>query len=120
MRQEFKGNLVGITGSNGKTSTKEIIFSLLSAEGICHKTMGNRNNQIGVPLSLSSLNQDFLFSVIEIGTSFIGEIKKLSKLVRPNVALITNASESHLEGLGTIEKVVEEKGSILDLSLIHI
>ena len=114
MRQEFKGNLVGITGSNGKTSTKEIIFSFLSTEGICHKTMGNRNNQIGVPLSLSSLNQDFLFSVIEIGTSFIGEIKKLSKLVRPNVALITNASESHLEGLGTIERVVEEKGSILD------
>ena len=61
----------------------EIIFSFLSTEGICHKTMGNRNNQIGVPLSLSSLNQDFLFSVIEIGTSFIGEIKKLSKLVRP-------------------------------------
>ena len=57
-RAEFQGNLVGVTGSNGKTSTKEIIFSLLSAEGICHKTLGNRNNQIGVPLSLSSLNDE--------------------------------------------------------------
>lgn len=113
-REEFKGNLVGVTGSNGKTSTKEIIFSLLSAEGICHKTPGNRNNQIGVPLSLSSLNQDFLFSVIEIGTSSVGEIKNLSELVRPNIALITNATESHLEGLGSIESVVKEKGSILD------
>ena len=90
MRQEFKGNLVGITGSNGKTSTKEIIFSLLSTEGICHKTMGNRNNQIGVPLSLSSLNQDFLFSVIEIGTSFIGEIKKLSKLSNYQIIQLFN------------------------------
>ena len=113
-REEFKGNLVGVTGSNGKTSTKEIIFSLLSAEGICHKTPGNRNNQNGVPLSLSSLNQDFLFSVIEIGTSSAGEIKNLSELVRPNIALITNETEYHLEGLGSIESVVKEKGSILD------
>lgn len=117
-REEFQGNLVGVTGSNGKTSTKEIIFSLLSAEGICHKTLGNRNNQIGVPLSLSSLNKSFLFSVIEIGTSSAGEIKNLSELVRPNIALITNATESHLEGLGSIESVVKEKGSILD-SLQH-
>lgn len=114
IREEFKGSLIGVTGSNGKTSTKEIIFSLLSAEDICHKTLGNRNNQIGVPLSLSSLNKDFLFSVIEIGTSCVGEIKDLSELARPNIALITNATESHLEGLGSIESVVKEKGSILD------
>ena len=113
-RKDFNGKVIGVTGSNGKTSTKEIISSILSKKGRCHKTEGNKNNQIGVPLSLSSLNNDFNFSVIEIGTNSPGEIDSLSKLVKPDIALITNAAESHLEGLGSLKSVVKEKGSILD------
>ena len=113
-RNKFKGKLVSLTGSNGKTTTKEFIYSLISSEGKCHKTEGNKNNQIGVPLTLCSLEEGYDFSVVEIGTSAFGEIDYLSKLVEPHIALITNAGPSHLKELGSLEKVANEKGSILD------
>ena len=113
-REEFKGTVISVTGSNGKTTTKEILYSILSSVGPCHKTKGNKNNQIGVPLSLSSLNKENRFSIIEIGSNSPGEINQLSQIVRPNVGLITNATSSHLEGLGSIGKVAFEKGFILE------
>jgi len=112
-RKQFKGNVIGITGSNGKTTTKDIIYTLLSSEGHCHRTKGNKNNHIGVPLTLASLQEFNAYAVIEIGTNSPGEINKLSAKVLPDIALITNAVSSHLEKLKSKGKVAEEKSNIL-------
>ena len=112
-RSKYQGKVVALTGSNGKTTTKEIIYSILKDFG-CHKTVGNQNNHIGVPLSLGSLNNDKDYAVIEIGTNSPGEINQLSKQVKPNIGLILNAAASHLERLDSVEKVAEEKSAILD------
>jgi len=113
-RKKFKGKMVCLTGSNGKTTTKEIVYSLLSSLGPCHRTEGNKNNQIGVPLTLTCLDMNNIFSVIEIGTSSPGEINKLAEMVKPDIGLITNVAPSHLEGLGSLNKVAEEKGALLE------
>ena len=112
-RDIFTGKVIGLTGSNGKTTTKEIIYSMLQKDG-CHKTKGNKNNHIGVPLTLSSLSNDYKYAVIEIGTNSPGEISNLSSKVEPDVALILNAAASHLEKLDSVEKVAKEKGYILE------
>lgn len=112
-RDIFTGRVIGLTGSNGKTTTKEIIYSLLQEDG-CHKTKGNKNNHIGVPLTLSSLSNDYKYAVIEIGTNSPGEISNLSTKVAPDVALIINAAASHLEKLDSVEKVAQEKSCILE------
>ena len=111
-REIFNGKVIGLTGSNGKTTTKEIIFSLLEKEG-CHKTKGNKNNHIGVPLTLASLTNMQKYAVIEIGTNSPGEINNLSAKVTPDIALIINAAASHLEKLDSVEKVANEKSDIL-------
>ena len=113
-RKKFKGKMICLTGSNGKTTTKEIIYSLLSSLGPCHRTEGNKNNQIGVPLTLSCLDKNNIFSVIELGTSSPGEINKLANIVKPDIGLITNVAPSHLEGLGSVNKIAEEKGALLE------
>ena len=112
-RDIFTGKVIGLTGSNGKTTTKEIIYSLLQIDG-CHKTKGNKNNHIGVPLTLSSLSNHYKYAVIEIGTNSPGEINNLSAKVEPDVALIINAAASHLEKLDSVEKVAQEKSFILE------
>ena len=96
-RKQFQGKVIGITGTNGKTSTKQIISNLLNNNGKCHKTIGNMNNQIGVPFSLLSLENHFQFSVIEMGTSEPGEIEILTHQVKPNISAITNVSMGHLQ-----------------------
>ena len=111
-RLAFKGPVVGITGSNGKTSSKEIVASLLSSKKKCHKTIGNKNNQIGLPFSLADLDSSYDCSILELGTSFPGEIGILSAIAKPDIALITNVSESHLSGLGSVELIAKEKGDI--------
>ena len=111
-REIFNGKVIGLTGSNGKTTTKEIIYSLLEEEG-CHKTKGNKNNHIGVPLTLASLTNMKKYAVIEIGTNSPGEINNLSTKVIPDIALIINAAASHLEKLDSVEKVANEKSYIL-------
>ena len=111
-RLAFKGPVVGITGSNGKTSSKEIVASLLSSKKKCHKTIGNKNNQIGLPFSLADLDSSYDCSILELGTSFPGEIGILSAIAKPDIALITNVSESHLSGLGSLELIAKEKGDI--------
>ena len=113
-RNYFKGKMVGITGTNGKTTTKQIIANLLNSQGSCHQTIGNKNNQIGVPYSLLTLGNNHDYSVIEMGTSEPGEIKKLNTLVKPDIAAITNVSIGHLDGLRDTESIAIEKGNILN------
>ena len=113
-RNYFKGKMVGITGTNGKTTTKQIIANLLNSQGFCHQTIGNKNNQIGVPYSLLTLGNNHDYSVIEMGTSEPGEIKKLNTLVKPDIAAITNVSIGHLDGLRDTESIAIEKGNILN------
>ena len=113
-RKQFTGKMIGITGTNGKTTTKQIISNLLSQDKFCHKTIGNKNNQIGVPYSLLTLEESHEFSVIEMGTSEPGEIAILNDQVKPDIAAITNVSMGHLDGLRDTESIAEEKGNILN------
>lgn len=112
-RNQFKGKVIGITGTNGKTTTKQIVANLLNGTNLCHKTLGNKNNQIGVPYSMLSLEDKYKYSVLEMGTSEPGEIEILNAQVKPDIAAITNVSMGHLEGLRNTESIAEEKGNIL-------
>ena len=106
--------IVAITGSNGKTSTKEIIGNLLREIHHTHQTLGNQNNKLGVTLTLLDLEKEHDSLVIEIGTSARGEISDLSSIVKPHIALITNVALAHSDGLGSIKDIAIEKGDILD------
>ncbi len=105
--------MVAITGSNGKTSVKEMLVSILSRLGSVAATEGNLNNEIGVPLSLLSLRRDDDYAVIEIGANHPGEIDRLSRLARPDVVVINNASSAHLAGFGNLKAVARAKGEII-------
>ena len=113
-RNQFKGKMIGITGTNGKTTTKQIVANLLNGTNLCHKTLGNKNNQIGVPYSMLSLENKYKYSVIEMGTSEPVEIELLNARVKPDIAAITNVSMGHLEGLRNTESIAKEKGNILN------
>lgn len=110
-RQQFKGKVVAITGSNGKTTVKEMTASVLSMQGKVVATKGNFNNDIGLPLTLLGMAEED-FAVIEMGANHHGEIAYLTGLTNPDVALITNAGPAHLEGFGSIEGVATAKGEI--------
>ena len=113
-RKKFTGKMIGITGTNGKSTSKQITHKLLNQNGSCHKTLGNKNNQIGVPFSLLTLKETCEFSVMEMGTSEPGEIKILNDQVKPDIAAITNVSMGHLDGLRDTKSISVEKGNILD------
>lgn len=112
-RNELNVKVVGITGSNGKTTTKDMSASLLSLRYKVKKTEGNFNNHIGLPLTVLSLNEDTEVAVIEMGMSAKGEIEFLSKLARPNIVVITNIGESHLLDLGSRESIADAKFEII-------
>ena len=112
-RLSFEGNVIGITGTNGKTTSKQILSNLFSQVHKTHKTDGNKNNHIGVPFSMLNMHDTHKTSVIEIGTSQVGEIKSLTNLVKPNIAAITNVSAGHLDGLKDTDSIAYEKGDIL-------
>ncbi|HED36527.1 MAG TPA: UDP-N-acetylmuramoyl-tripeptide--D-alanyl-D-alanine ligase [Gammaproteobacteria bacterium] len=110
-RQAFAGQVVGITGSNGKTTVKEMLAGILAKQGDVLATQGNFNNDIGLPLTLLGLDkQDF--AVIEMGANHPGEIAYLTLITQPDIALITNAGDSHLEGFGSRRGVATAKGEI--------
>ncbi|HEY0634541.1 MAG TPA: UDP-N-acetylmuramoyl-tripeptide--D-alanyl-D-alanine ligase [Gammaproteobacteria bacterium] len=111
-RQRLGLPLVAITGSNGKTTVKEMTAAILSRAGTTLATRGNLNNDIGVPLTLMRLDESYRYGVIEMGANHPGEIAYLTNLVRPQVAVITNAGAAHLEGFGSIEGVARAKGEI--------
>ncbi len=113
-RQEIKCPVVALTGSNGKTTVKEMISSIVSEVGSVLATHGNLNNEIGVPLSLLQIRQDHCFAVIEMGASKPGDIRILTEIAKPDIALITNAGSAHLEGFGDVETVATTKGEIFE------
>lgn len=106
--------LIAVTGSNGKTTVKQMLTSVFSQAGDTSSTRGNLNNHIGVPLTLLQLNQHNQFAVIEMGANHIGEINHLSHLATPDIAIITNAGPAHLEGFGSIDGVAKGKGEIIN------
>lgn len=111
-RQLFDVRCVGVTGSVGKTTTKEMLYAALSPFGKTLKTEGNQNNEIGMPRTLFGLTDDTRLAVIEMGMSGFGEIEPMTRAVRPEVAVLTNIGVSHLEKLGTRENILAEKLSI--------
>jgi len=111
-RQRFTGRVVAITGSNGKTTVKEMLAAIFAIEGSVLSTQGNLNNDIGVPLTLLRLRSEHLLAVIEMGANHPGEIAYLSEITRPNIALLNNAAAAHLEGFGDIQGVARSKGEI--------
>ena len=111
-RNQFQIPVIAITGSNGKTTVKEMIGAMLGETGPGCVTRGNLNNDIGVPLTLARMRASDRFAVIEMGMNHFGEIEYLSRLTRPTVALITNAGAAHLAGVGTVEGVARAKGEI--------
>ncbi len=111
-RNSFLGKVIGLTGSNGKTTVKELVASILSQKGKVLATKGNFNNDIGLPLTLLELENDEKFAVIEMGANHLGEINYLTQITQPDVALITNAGSAHLEGFGSLDGVAKAKGEI--------
>jgi UDP-N-acetylmuramoyl-tripeptide--D-alanyl-D-alanine ligase len=111
-RNELSIPVVAITGSNGKTTVKEMVSSILSVVSEVHATSGNLNNEIGVPLTLFGLDKKHQYAVIEMGANHPGEIEWLSSIARPNVAVITQCAPAHLEGFGSVEGVAKAKAEI--------
>ena len=112
VRGRFSGRMVAVTGSAGKTTTKEMIAETLSGIAPTLATERNHNNEIGVPLTLLALEGRHRFAVVELGASRRGDIDRLAGLVRPHVAVVTNALAAHLDGFGTVEDVAAGKGEM--------
>lgn len=113
-RKRFDVNIVGVTGSVGKTTTKEMIASVLQTEKRIIKTKGNFNNEIGLPLTLLSLRKECEAGVIEMGMSNFGEISRLTRCAQPKIAVITNIGESHIEYLGSKQGILKAKCEIFE------
>lgn len=113
-RRILKVPVVALTGSNGKTTTKELITAVLSTKYKVNSTTGNLNNHIGVPLTILKLDKSTQVAVIEMGASAPGEIELLSSIAQPNIGLITNVGKAHLLGFGSFEGVKKTKGEIYD------
>ena len=115
-RSKLKTKVIGITGSAGKTTTKEMIFTLLSSKYKVNKTLGNNNNHIGVPLTLLSTGRNHDYLVLELGTNHFGEIKYTAEISKPDYAIIINIGNSHLEFLKNRKGVFEEKAALLNVT----
>ncbi|HEV8479815.1 MAG TPA: UDP-N-acetylmuramoyl-tripeptide--D-alanyl-D-alanine ligase [Candidatus Eisenbacteria bacterium] len=113
-RATWGGTAVGVTGSNGKTTTKNLIAAVLATGGATLATEGNRNNHLGVPLTLTGLSDDHAYAVIEMGMNHRGEIARLAEWARPNLGVITHVAAAHLEALGTIEEVARAKAELAE------
>jgi UDP-N-acetylmuramoyl-tripeptide--D-alanyl-D-alanine ligase len=112
-RADFTGPLVGVAGSNGKTTAKEMTAAILGEAGDCLATRGNLNNHIGVPLTLLRLEPTHRFAVVEMGANHAGEVAALVSLANPSVGMITNAGAEHLEGFGNLEGVARAEGEMV-------
>lgn len=110
-RMEFSGKAIGITGSCGKTSTKELLALLLGAGTV--KTPGNFNNHLGVPLTLLHLRKDDKYAVVEVGMNAPGEIPSLARILQPDYSVVTTVAPVHLEGVGSLQGVAEEKAALV-------
>ncbi|MDD5412186.1 MAG: UDP-N-acetylmuramoyl-tripeptide--D-alanyl-D-alanine ligase, partial [Methylobacter sp.] len=112
-RKKVPVSVVGITGSNGKTTVKEMVAAILSVTGNTLFTQGNLNNDIGVPLTLLRLNEQHRYAVIEMGANHPGEIEYISNYAQVDVAVITNVGTAHIEGFGSVDGVAKAKGEII-------
>ena len=113
-RQQQDGLVIGVTGSFGKTTTREMIHAVLSAAHSGVRSLKNFNNHIGLPLSLLELDQSHEFAVLEMGASAVGEIAMLSEIAQPEVGVITGIGLAHVEGFGSPERIVLAKGELLE------
>ena len=113
-RTQLNFPIIGLTGSNGKTTTKELIFEVLSTTYNVKATRGNLNNHIGVPLTLLSFSEDLDFGIVEMGANHQKEIAFLSSICQPDYGLITNFGKAHLEGFGGVEGVIKGKSELYD------
>ena len=111
-RRRFTYPVIGLTGSSGKTTTKEMLTCILSQERNVLKTEGNLNNRIGLPQTIFRMTAAHEIAVLEMGTNMRGEIKRLTQIAEPDIGLITNVGPAHLAGFGSIEAVREEKGDL--------
>lgn len=118
-RRKLKIPIIGITGTNGKTTTKELIAISLSRKFKVAFTQGNFNNHIGVPLTLLSMDKSHEIGVVEMGANHLGDIKELCEIVEPNYGIITNVGRAHLEGFETFENVVSAKCELYDFIREH-
>ena len=118
-RRELGLPIIGVTGTNGKTTTKELLAAVLSTKYNIHYTQGNLNNQIGVPLTLLQLTRAHEMAIIEMGASHPGDIKELVEIAEPNYGLITNVGRAHLEGFGSFEGVQRTKQELYDYLVAH-
>ncbi len=118
-RRQFNIPVIGITGTNGKTTTKELIASVLSEKYNTLFTQGNFNNDVGVPKTLFRLNEQHEIAVVEMGASHPGDIKTLVETVEPTCGLITNVGKAHLQGFGSFEGVKRTKGELYDYLKAH-
>jgi len=113
-RQQFAIPLIAITGSNGKTTVKEMLAAIMARKGSILATQGNFNNEVGVPYTLLSLRAEHVAAVVEEGASGPGDIAYLTAFVQPTVSIVTNAAGAHLEGFGSLEMVAKTKGEIFE------
>lgn len=118
-RQQFNIPVIGLTGSNGKTTTKELINEVLSSKYKTVATKGNLNNHIGVPLTLLNINETTEIAIVEMGANRVGEIAELSEIAAPNYGLITTIAKAHLEGFGSFEGVRKTKLGLFDYLKKH-
>ena len=118
-RQQFSIPLIAITGSNGKTTTKELVHAVLSSSLKCHTTKGNLNNHIGIPLTLLAMKKDAAIAVIEMGANHLHEIEHYCTYTLPTHGLITNCGKAHLEGFGSEEGVRKGKGELYDFLAVN-
>lgn len=113
-RQKWGKRIVAVTGTNGKTTTKELLAAVLSTKYKILYTQGNLNNHIGVPITLLSLKEEHELAVIEMGANHPGEIAFLAQIASPDMGIITNVGKAHLEGFGSFEGVIKTKGELYD------
>ena len=118
-RRELGLPILGITGTNGKTTTKELCAAVLSTKYKLYYTQGNLNNQLGVPLTLLSITRAHEMAIVEMGASHPGDIKELVDIAEPNFGLITNVGRAHLQGFGSFEGVMRTKAELYDFLLAH-
>ncbi len=118
-RSQLSIPVIGITGSNGKTTTKELLAAVLSKKYRIHATKGNLNNHIGVPLTLLQVKPDIEILICEMGANHVGEIKALCEIAQPTHGLITNIGKAHLEGFGSFEGVKKAKGELFEYLAAH-
>ena len=118
-REQLKIPIIALTGSNGKTTTKELIHAVLSRKYKTQYTFGNLNNHIGVPLTLLSITNEHEMAVVEMGANHQKEIEFLCSLAKPNIGYVTNFGKAHLEGFGGFEGVIKGKSELYDYLIQH-